>query len=464
MRALPLLGSQAPSGVFAHRSGRCIGVAEFLREAAALSARLPARAYVLNLCADRYGFTVGFAAALLRRQVSLLPPNHTPDLVARLCKDFPDIYCLTDDSSARAPVAGLEMVRFAAPSAATSSSSERMTIPDIPSQQTAVIAFTSGSTGEPVPYEKSWRTLVASVRAELARLGLDNAGDMSLLGTVPPQHMYGLESTVMLALQGGLAMHAGKPFYPADICSALDELPRPRTLVTTPFHLRALLADVATPPPVDLIVCATAHLPRTLAVEAEARFDAPLHEVYGCTEAGQIATRRPASGELWRPLPGISLHGNDALTWVQGADMRAAYLLNDIIERTPAGDFHLLGRKSDLINIAGKRTSLAHLNHHLNAIDGVRDGVFVVPAEDDEARSTRLTAYVVATPGVEAKAILCALRQRIDAAFLPRPLHLVSALPRNTTGKLPQHALECMVPISSHVILDIDDIYKILSA
>jgi len=37
--------------------------------------------------------------------------------------------------------------------------------------------------------------------------------------------------------------------------------------------------------------------------------------------------------------------------------------------------------------------------------------------------------------------VLDALRQRIDAAFLPRPLHLVSALPRNATGKLPRRAL-----------------------
>ena len=35
-----------------------------------------------------------------------------------------------------------------------------------------------------------------------------------------------------------------------------------------------------------------------------------------------------------------------------------------------------------------------------------------------------------------------ALRQRIDAAFLPRPLCLVDALPRNATGKLPRQALD----------------------
>jgi acyl-coenzyme A synthetase/AMP-(fatty) acid ligase len=37
--------------------------------------------------------------------------------------------------------------------------------------------------------------------------------------------------------------------------------------------------------------------------------------------------------------------------------------------------------------------------------------------------------------------LLAALRQRIDAAFLPRPIHFVEALPRNETGKLPQLAL-----------------------
>ena len=69
----------------------------------------------------------------------------------------------------------------------------------------------------------------------------------------------------------------------------------------------------------------------------------------------------------------------------------------------------------------------------------MRDGAFVVPAEQGDG-VTRLTAYVVA-PGVTSETLLKALRQRVDAAFLPRPLHFVDALPRNATGKLPQEAL-----------------------
>jgi acyl-coenzyme A synthetase/AMP-(fatty) acid ligase len=57
---------------------------------------------------------------------------------------------------------------------------------------------------------------------------------------------------------------------------------------------------------------------------------------------------------------------------------------------------------------------------------------------------TRLAAFAVA-PGLSAEFILSALRQRIDPAFLPRPLHLVESLPRNAAGKLTRERLETMV-------------------
>jgi len=49
-------------------------------------------------------------------------------------------------------------------------------------------------------------------------------------------------------------------------------------------------------------------------------------------------------------------------------------------------------------------------------------------------------AFVVA-PGLTAPALLAALRERVDAIFIPRPLVLLEALPRNSTGKLPREAL-----------------------
>jgi hypothetical protein len=48
---------------------------------------------------------------------------------------------------------------------------------------------------------------------------------------------------VLLALISGNAFVAERPFYPADIATTLSSVPQPRALVTTPVHLRTLLAS-----------------------------------------------------------------------------------------------------------------------------------------------------------------------------------------------------------------------------
>ena len=117
----------------------------------------------------------------------------------------------------------------------------------------------------------------------------------------------------------------------------------------------------------------------------------------------------------------------------------------DVLETTGDGRFLLHGRVTDLVNIAGKRSSLAYLSHQLNSIPGVEDGAFF-HSEDSNASPAavaRVGACVVA-PGLDAAGLLAALRDRIDPAFLPRPLLFVARLPRNATGKLPQEALRSL--------------------
>ena len=435
MTGLPLLRHPRLDSVFAYDGRTPITVAQFLTDTHRVAQILPRRRHVLNVCRDRYRFCIGFAAALLREQITLMPPNQTTDMLERLQAEYGDVYRLAD---AAEPECLLPTVAFPALSPSSRGGRE---IPAISETQIAALMFTSGSTGEPVPHKKSWAALTASGAAEAARLGLAGT-QATLLGTVPPQHMYGLESTIMMPLQGALALHGARPFYPMDICNALAMLPRPRVLVTTPVHLRALVAEAGSVEPVDLIVCATAPLAIELATQSEARLNAPLYEIYGCTEAGQIATRRTVNAPEWQTLPGIRLRQDDQGTWVSGAHVNDEILLNDVIEVQHAGRFLLHGRNSDLVNIAGKRTSLAHLNHQLNSIDGVRDGVFIVP-EDSTGSVQRLIAFVVA-PGLTRESLLDALRERVDPAFMPRPLRLVAALPRNATGKLPQSALHAL--------------------
>jgi acyl-coenzyme A synthetase/AMP-(fatty) acid ligase len=110
-----------------------------------------------------------------------------------------------------------------------------------------------------------------------------------------------------------------------------------------------------------------------------------------------------------------------------------------MIDQTGPDRFLLAGRSAELVDVAGKHTTLGHLNHQLLSIEGVQDGIFVLPESEAETVG-RLAALVVA-PGLRAEAIMIALRERIDPAFLPRPLILVNDLPRNNLGKLPRETV-----------------------
>lgn len=447
MTGFPLLRVHQPDAVFAWRGGQPITVETFLRDVAALAELLPGGGHVVNLCPDRYRFAVGFAAALCRNQVNLLPPHDAPDLLEQLRSDYPELYCLTGDAAPTPGVAGFTYPPTLVHGGPTP------TIPVFAAEQPAAVLFTSGSTGRPRPHARSWGELVNSALAEGGRLNIARLGQASLLGTVPHQHSYGLESLLMLALQHGLTLHAERLFYPADIRARIAAAPRPRVLVTTPVHLRVLLAEPESPPPVDLVLCATAPLATQLAREAEARFAASLYEIYGCSEAGQIAARRTALTEEWRCLDGITLRQDDTGTWASGVPIAVETLLPDVIELRDPTRFRLHGRIADMVNVAGKRTSLVHLNYHLNAIDGVQDGAFALSDEAETDGVGRLAAFVVA-PGRSADFILAELRRRIDPAFLPRPICLVPALPRNALGKLPRDEIQRLIAAARHGDID----------
>ncbi len=390
---------------------------------------------MINVCADRYRFAVGLTAAMLAGKVSLLPPSHTPQVVRHLRQFAPDVFCLTDTEAC---AIDLPQVRY--PDAPAAPQAWR--VPQLAPDTLVAYVFTSGSTGVPVPHPKTWGRLVACVREGAVRLRL--APGTALLATVPAQHMYGFESSVLLALAAGAALVAERPFYPADIAQALAALPRPRALISTPIHLRAMLAAELALPPVDLILSATAPLEAALARDAEAQFDAPLIEIYGSTETGQLATRRTARERPWHPWPGLRLALEGDRVWARDGYLETPTPLGDALELLEDGTFVLHGRLADLVNIAGKRSSLGYLTHQLLTIEGVQDGAFFLPERAEASGVSRVAAAVVAPELTEAH-LLAALRERLDPVFLPRPLLKVERLPRNSTGKLPQEALAALL-------------------
>lgn len=432
----PLTDLPAPDSIIAWQPAGPVTRNQFLADVHQLAERLPDGRHVLNICHNRYHFLVGLAAAIVRGKISLLPSSLTPNTVARLRQDTPDVFCLHDASLEDIDLPGVPFPAGHAPAEGI------LAVPEIPAEQIVAHVFTSGSTGAALIHRKTWGGLVINALSESERLG---ARGCALVGTVPPQHMYGFESTVLICLHGGAACWSGRPFYPADIGAALDAVPAPRALVTTPFHLRTLLEAGLALPPVDFLLSATAPLSEDLAARAEAACGAPLLEIYGCTETGQLASRRSTQTRAWQLLGEVTLCATESGHAARGGHVEGTVAISDVIELVDERHFLLHGRNADQVNIAGKRTSLAYLNQQLLEIPGVSDGVFFMPEAEPDDHATRLCACVVA-PGHTRQSLLAALRSRIDTAFLPRPLVFVERLPRNAASKLPRADLLALLP------------------
>ena len=435
--ALPLLSVAHAARPFAWRDGRAVPVAEFLADVEAVAATLPSARQVVNLCEDRYAFLVAFCAVVVRGQTNLLPPSRAPHAIDEVLAGHPGSYALGETE--REGLAHYVSVRCG-----MRDTRAAVEMPEVDGEQAVAIGFTSGSTGQPKANPKTWASVHASTahntRTLSEAIGLVDGTLAHIVATVPPQHMYGLELSVFLPLFGPFAVHGGKPFFPADVAAALAEVPAPRVLVTTPIHLQALLRDPVQLPPLAAITSATAPLSQELAAEAEARYGAPVVELFGSTETCVIAHRRTTSETAWRVYPDIVLKPQPDGTLVDAPYFGQPVVLQDIVELMPGHAFHLCGRNADLVEIAGKRASLADLTRRLLALPGVTDAVALQLDAEDGCGVRRIAALVVAPERSEA-ALLDDLRLAVDPVFLPRPFRRVTALPRNETGKLARAAV-----------------------
>jgi acyl-coenzyme A synthetase/AMP-(fatty) acid ligase len=424
----PLLSNADPESAILFSEGRVRTRGELVGRATALAAALPAGVPVVNLCEQRAHFLVVYCAALLRGSTTLLPQSRAPEVVAELTASYPGAVVCDDEWAERSAHLG--------PRASAAEGQVQL-----PGEHIAHIAFTSGSTGQPRGHPKRWASLRASSACNAARLreclGSWSGATPWILATVPAQHMYGCETSVLLPLLESMAVHAARPLFPADIAARLAELPEPRVLVTTPVHLRVLAEVSQALPPLAAIVSATAPLDPTLAgVIEQASGGAPLLEMFGATETCVIATRRTTREAAWHLYPGVRLESAELGTLVHAPWFDSATLLSDHLEPMGPERFVLRGRSRDMIEVAGKRASLAELTRRLLEIDGVADAVVFQPEESGASGAVRRVAALVVAPGQSAPAIVRQLTRSVDPAFLPRPLLLVEQLPRNAVGKL----------------------------
>jgi acyl-coenzyme A synthetase/AMP-(fatty) acid ligase len=395
---------------------------------------------VCNLCSTRLGFLVTSLATLRNRSLMVLPPSGSDADIAAVLEAQPNTIVVGDamqgvdgacDSALRH---GVYVACRPEWKPCARSASDLGWQPQW--DEVAVLLHTSGSTGDPQPQAKTLRQLATGALVLGARLAEQVDGGLEaidhLVCSVPAQHMFGLECSVMLPLVHGTPVLDRRPLLPADVAAAFDEV-RHAAWIATPIHLRSLVQSGAAAPACAFALVSTMPLGHALALQSEHLLGAPVLEVYGSTETGALAMRRTARETRWSPLDGVSLEPIEAATLARGAHFAPAVQLLDEVAVEQSGAFTLVGRQADLIKIAGRRASLAGLNLLLQDLPGLGDGVFYLPASGSP---TERLCLMYAGPPLERAAVRRWLRARLDPIFLPRDFIRLDRLPRSETGKL----------------------------
>jgi acyl-coenzyme A synthetase/AMP-(fatty) acid ligase len=446
---LGLLTRHAPTSLvcFAVVGDRDAGqLAAYARAIAASLPDAPAepgvRPRVVLACTDRYHFSAALAAVWLRGFTAVLPENGQPATVQRAAA-APHVVALLHD---RDESLGLDVRTLERPDT-------RGALPLwLPDNAEALIAYTSGSTGQPSPHEKTLAQLLSEPEAHVRQFAL--AG-LRIVAAVPPYHIYGLLFGVLVPLLAGGSMARAAPLQPAAL---LRELGRARAdvLVCVPPQLAALVADredgheparedveaEASWPKLQRVFSSAGPL-AAITAHALARHGWPVSEILGSTETGGMAQRSGADTS-WRALPHVRLSIAEDGTllvdspWLSPTGPRPLATA-DRVERADDGGFHHLGRRDAVVKVGGRRIDTGGLEARLRDVPGVRDAR-VLARDSTRLRGVELLA-VVEADDVSADTLRAALRQHVDPVALPRRYRVVARLPRSETGKVTQAAL-----------------------
>ena len=309
---------------------------------------------------------------------------------------------------------------------------------------TEVWLKTSGSTGQPQIIGKTVAQFQAEAEALAQYWGLaDEVPVDAVVGSVSPQHLYGLSFRVVLALCAGWPIHRMQCVYPESLLAAA--LPMRRSVwISSPMLLDALGEDRVGPRLHDRI-CRLVSSAGSLSAATRERLYRQLgilpDEIYGSTETGVIAHRQ-GSGP-WQPLPSVQ-HGTDAegALWVDSPWSGGRRQLADLVSSQGTG-FVLEGRRDRIIKLADKRVSLAHMEARLKEHAWVADGACGL----SPVHKRLAVALVLSPEGAAAwreqgrasvvNALRDHLRGSLDVVALPRSWRVVHRLPRDVQGKLP---------------------------
>jgi long-chain acyl-CoA synthetase len=325
----------------------------------------------------------------------------------------------------------------------------------------ALVKLTSGSTGAPRGIATTEQNLIADCENICSTMGI-TPHDVNL-GAIPFSHSYGFSNLVTPLLLRGTAVVTSNDYLPLSI---LDLANRYQVTIvpgipTIYGHLARLRPDDGAFRSVRTFISAGAPLSPVIAASFRERHGRPIHTFYGCSECGGISYDRGGGaaerGTVGSPIRGVQLEISPesrrlvvestavAAGYLQGAEENgesfdgSRFTVDDLVEPAPDGEIRIIGRSSELINIAGKKVNPREVEAAILRIRGVREvKVFGTPGGD---RGEIVSAMVVADDGVNQQAIRAYCLEQLSVHKVPRIVTMIDELPADGRGKVTRSSL-----------------------
>jgi long-chain acyl-CoA synthetase len=348
------------------------------------------------------------------------------------------------------------------PAAATAATAVD-TIAPVDGGDTAVILYTSGTTGRP----KGAELTHAGLRTVATKLGvlLGVTHDDVVFGAAPLAHVFGQSAAMNMTIAAGACVVLVQRF---DAASALELIEREGVgvFLGVPTMCMALLAAAegqSEPPRIRVAHCGGAPMPVEALHAFAARFDCEVLEGYGLSEAAGTVTShrlgRPLKpGSVGEPVDGTGVRLRDVHEglgevlvrgpgvmrgyWLDEAGTRAALSTDgwlatgDVGYLDEEGYLFLVDRKNDVIIRGGYNVYPREVEETLYGHPSVRECVVVgVP---DPLLGEEVVALVVARDGdaPDPLELQSFVRERIAAYKYPRRIVVVDDLPHGPSGKV----------------------------
>ena len=326
----------------------------------------------------------------------------------------------------------------------------------------SLLKLTSGTTAAPRAIRFRDRQLLADCNQICDTM--DISDDDLNFGVIPVSHSYGFSNLLTPLIARGVPMVVSGDRTPRAV---LADLARTGATVFpgTPAFYQAFcdIGDVPPLPKLRLCISAGAPLSSVAAKKFFEKFKQPIHSFYGASECGGICYDRHGTtfedGLVGQPMQGVEVELIDPTESASQIRVRSAAVSNgyfpepndqklgngvfvpdDLLERHDSA-LKIVGRISDVINVAGKKVNPAEVEAHLLRFKGVRQAVVFGRPTGAGLRNEEVAACVRASPDVSESDLLRFCRTALSGWQVPKRIFIVDIIPTNERGKVSRREL-----------------------